>query len=410
MIYLGTNLNNTRLLELPCFPQATSDRYMLDICIIENAECYRAVSTRHSTLSTLYAIPARKMETVRRALGLLLLVLTTACATGSVGGGGGYIDSGPQPSDLNGSNFTYPYQVQLYKFTSQRQDVEMAFMDVPPAPNSTASPTEKTAVLFHGKNFCGATWNETIRQLTANGYRVIATDQVGWCKSTKPVGYQFTFQQLALNTNSLLLQLGIYNATIIGHSTGGMLAARYALMYPDNTTALVMVNPLGLEDWKAVGVPYQSIDRSWVTENATTFASIKAYEEVTYYVNTWKPEYDVWVSMLTNIYYGSKRQEFIFNQAQTTDMIYTQPVIYEFGMVEPRTLLMIGDKDNTAIGKAWSPPEVQAVVGNYSVLGPRAASLIPNSTLIQFPELGHAPHIEEPEWFHRELLGWLSAL
>lgn len=339
-----------------------------------------------------------------------LFAASAVCATagGSLGGGGGFIDSGPQPDDLNGSNVTYPYPVNVYKFTSQKRDVEMAFMDIPPATNSTISSPEKVAVLFHGKNFCAATWNETIIELTNIGFRVIAPDQVGWCKSTKPVEYQFTFQQLALNTNSLLKQLGIYNATIIGHSTGGMLAARYALMYPSNMTALVMVNPLGLEDWKTLGVPYQSIDLSWVTENATTAASIMAYEMNTYYVNTWKPEYDVWVTMLANIYYGSKRQEFTFNQAQTTDMIYTQPVIYEFGLIEPRTLLMIGDKDNTAIGKAWSPPAVQAVIGNYSVLGPRAASLIPNSTLIQFADLGHAPQIEEPAQFHAELLSWLS--
>lgn len=186
-----------------------------------------------------------------------------------------------------------------------------------------------------------------------------------------------------------------------------MLAARYALTYPSNTSALVMINPLGLEDWKTLGVPYQLIDVSWATENATTAASIKAYELVTYYVNVWKPEYDVWVTMLANIYYGSQREEFTYNQAQTTDMIYTQPVIYEFGLIVPRTLLMIGDKDNTAIGKAWSPPAVQAVIGNYSVIGPRAASLIPNASLVQFPDLGHAPQIEEPDQFHQELLGWL---
>ncbi|CAN8096159.1 unnamed protein product [Discula destructiva] len=344
----------------------------------------------------------------------MYLCLAVACwATGSSAAeGSAYIDNGPQPADLNGSNFTYPYPVHVYKFTSQRLDMEMAFMDVPPVTNSTVSnstalSSDRVAVLFHGKNFCGATWNETIRELTRAGYRVIAPDQVGWCKSSKPIGYQFTFQQLALNTNSLLKELGIYSPTIIGHSTGGMLAARYALMYPNNMTALVMVNPLGLEDWKALGVPYQSVDVSWATENATTFASIKAYEMNTYYVNTWKSAYDEWVTMLVNIYYGSKREEFTFNQAQTTDMIYTQPTIYEFGLIGPRTLLMIGDKDNTAIGKSWSPPAVQAVIGNYSVIGPRAASLIPNATLIQFPDLGHAPHIEEPEQFHQALLGWL---
>lgn len=348
-----------------------------------------------------------------RLFGLILRSVlygaTVVSAVGSVGGGGGYIDDGPQPDDLNGSNFTYPYPVKVYKFISQNQALEMAFMDVQPNPSATSG-AGKAAVLLHGKNFCGATWNETVIQLSNNGYRVIVPDQVGWCKSTKPQDYQFTFQQLALNTNNLLNEIGVHNATIIGHSTGGMLASRYALMYPSNMTGLVMVNPLGLEDWKAKGVPYQSIDRNWATENATNFTSIKNYEYTTYYVNTWKAAYDVWVIMLNNIYHGSKRREFTFNQAQTTDMIYTQPTIYEFPLITVPTLLMIGDKDNTAIGKAWSPASVQTKIGNYSLLGPESVSLIPNSSLITFPELGHAPQIEEPEHFHRRLLGWLSSL
>ena len=47
---------------------------------------------------------------------------------------------------------------------------------------------------------------------------------------------------------------------MIGHSTGGMLGARYALMYPEMVAALVLVNPIGLEDWKALGVPYRTVD------------------------------------------------------------------------------------------------------------------------------------------------------
>lgn len=167
------------------------------------------------------------MKSLLRTLASALFTAATITAQGSRGGGNGTFDDGPQPLDLNGSNFTYPYPVKVYNFLSQQQNVQMAFMDVPPVDNATAN--GEVAVLLHGKNFCGATWNETILELTGAGYRVIAPDQVGWCKSTKPVGYQFTFQQLALNTNSLLQQLGIYKPIVIGHSTGGMLAARYAL-------------------------------------------------------------------------------------------------------------------------------------------------------------------------------------
>ncbi|MFT8422310.1 MAG: alpha/beta fold hydrolase [Gluconacetobacter sp.] len=49
-------------------------------------------------------------------------------------------------------------------------------------------------------------------------------------------------------------------AVLIGHSTGGMLAIRYALMYPRELTHLVLVDPIGLEDWLQKGVPYRTVD------------------------------------------------------------------------------------------------------------------------------------------------------
>ncbi|KAH7125532.1 alpha/beta-hydrolase [Dendryphion nanum] len=311
----------------------------------------------------------------------------------------------PLPNDLNGLNFTYPWPVQLYNFTSQAQTVEMAFMDISPA-NATNS--TKTAVLLHGKNFCSATWEGTARTLLASGYRVILPDQIGFCKSTKPARYQFSLQQLALNTNNLLLQLGITNATVIGHSMGGMLATRYALMYPNSTSALILVNMIGLEDWKAKGVPYQAIDKTAITEAGSNYTTIRAYEQATYYVGQWAPEYDIWVNMLVNVYYGSQRTNFIWNQAQTTDMVLTQPVVYEFGLLKMRTLIVNGKKDNTAIGKAWAPPEVQKVVGRYDLLGLETVGKIPGGELVEFEDLGHSPQIQAPERFYAAVLGWLK--
>ncbi|MGT2487855.1 alpha/beta fold hydrolase [Methylobacterium oryzae CBMB20] len=61
---------------------------------------------------------------------------------------------------------------------------------------------------------------------------MIAPDQIGFCKSSKPAAYQFTFRQLAENTHALLAKLGIERPILVGHSTGGMLAAHYALLYP----------------------------------------------------------------------------------------------------------------------------------------------------------------------------------
>jgi pimeloyl-ACP methyl ester carboxylesterase len=200
----------------------------------------------------------------------------------------------------------------------------MAYMDVKPE-----KPNGHAAVLLHGKLFCAATWQSTIAVLSKAGYRVIAPDQIGFCKSTNLAHYQLSFQQLAANTHALLASIGINGAIVIGHSTGGMLAIRYGLMYPGDVEQLVLVDPIGLEDWKAEGVPWQSADAWYQQELKTTADSIRDYERTTYYSGTWEPSYEPWVQMLAGMYRGPGRDIVAWNSALLYDMIFTQPVFYE---------------------------------------------------------------------------------
>ena len=98
-------------------------------------------------------------------------VVSCACATAAE-----LPAYGPQ---LEG--FEYPHEVRRFEFESQRQALSMAFMDVAPA-----RPNGRIVVLLHGKNFCAATWESAISALAGAGYRVIAPDQIGFCKSSKP--------------------------------------------------------------------------------------------------------------------------------------------------------------------------------------------------------------------------------
>jgi pimeloyl-ACP methyl ester carboxylesterase len=298
--------------------------------------------------------------------------------------------------------FDYPFPVSHFHFTSQQQGLDMAYIDVRPA-----SPNGQTAVLLHGKNFCAATWEATITLLSSAGYRVVAPDQIGFCKSSKPASYQFSFQQLAGNTHALLASLGIDRVLIIGHSTGGMLGIRYALMYPDAVSQLVLVDPIGLEDWKAKGVPWQSVDAWYAREQHTTADSIRAYERTTYYAGTWQPSYERWVQMLAGMYRGSGRNAVAWDSALLYDMIYTQPVFYEFEHLSMPVLLMVGDKDTTAIGKDLAPPAIRATLGNYPVLAKAAVARIPHAQLVEFPDLGHSPQLQAPARFDAALTGWL---
>ncbi len=323
------------------------------------------------------------------------LFLAAALAAGSAGAA----TYGPE---LQG--FKYPHPVQQFAFDSQGQQLKMAYMDVAP----TGKANGQVAVLMHGKNFCAATWEDTITALTQAGYRVVVPDQIGFCASSKPAHYQYSFQQLATNTMALLQKAGVNKVVLVGHSTGGMLATRFALMYPQAVSQLVMVNPIGLEDWKQLGVPFRSVDQWYERELKLSADSVRKYEKSTYYVNRWKPEYEKWVDMLAGLNAGPGHKVVAWNSALIYDMIYTQPVVHEFPQLKMPVTLMVGTEDTTAIGSDIAPPDVKAKVGNYKVLGKEAVKLIPQGTLVEFPGMGHAPQIEDPAGFHKALLKALA--
>lgn len=305
--------------------------------------------------------------------------------------------------DIMLTNYQYPYPVSFYHFQSQGQHLKMAYMDVKPEHFNG-----KTVVLLHGKNFNGAYWKTTIAALIEEGFRVIIPDQIGFGKSSKPVGYQFTFQQLAENTKGLLDSLSIDKINLLGHSMGGMLATRFALMYPNTVSKLILENPIGLEDWKLVA-PYVSIDQNYQKELKTSYENMKAYQLKSYYDNKWKQEYDEWVYLLTG---WSKSPDFSIVakiNAQTSDMIFTQPVCYEFKNLKVPTLLIIGTRDRTAIGRDnVDDPIVRAKMGQYQILDKQTVAEIPGAQLVEITNVGHLPHIEAFGKFINPLINFLK--
>ena len=124
--------------------------------------------------------------------------------------------------------YEYPYPVRFLQLTNDLQPVAMAYMDIPPRTEANG----KTVVLMHGKAFGCYYFRNVIEALTGAGYRVVAPDQIGWGKSPKP-DVHYSFQLLAANTAALLDHLGVGNVAVLGHSTGGMTAARFTLTHPE---------------------------------------------------------------------------------------------------------------------------------------------------------------------------------
>lgn len=299
-------------------------------------------------------------------------------------------------------NYRYPYTVSNITLNNQAQQLKMAYMDVKPK-----SYNGKNVLLLHGKNFNGAYWGTTIEALIKQGYRVIVPDQIGFGKSSKPEHYQYSFQQLAENTKEVLDTLQINKVSVVGHSMGGMLAARFTLMFPDIVEKFILVNPIGLEDYK-LKVPYKSIDWWYNNELQKDYDAIKNYQKQNYYDGKWEKGYDEWVNILAGWTKNEKYPIIAWNSALTYDMIFTQPVVYEFEHISAPTLLIIGTRDRTALGKPLVNEEVRKTMGLYYLLGKQTQKKIPNAKLVEIEKVGHLPHIEAFEKFFIPLSEFLK--
>ncbi|HEX8314040.1 MAG TPA: alpha/beta hydrolase, partial [Flavisolibacter sp.] len=254
----------------------------------------------------------------------------------------------------------YPHPVKFLTLAIEQQQVKMAYMDVP-----ALKPNGKTVVLLHGKNFNGYYWKDVIPFLNEAGFRVIVPDQVGWGQSDKP-NIHYSFHLLAANTKKLLDTLGIQQVHVVAHSMGGMLATRFALMYPQTVQKLVYENPIGLEDYKTF-VPYQSVDVQYQNELKATYESLKKYQQS--YYPQWKPEYEQYVAAQLAALQIPDFKQATWASALTYQMIYEQPVVYEFKNITQPTLIIIGQEDRTVVGKNLLSKEVAAQHGNYPQLG-----------------------------------------
>jgi pimeloyl-ACP methyl ester carboxylesterase len=299
--------------------------------------------------------------------------------------------------------YDYPYPVTFLPLTNDLQQVQMAYMDIAPK----AQPNGKTVVLFHGKAFGGYYFQDVIETLTSSGYRVVAPDQIGWGKSSKP-DIHYSFQLLAANTAGLLNHLGVGKVAVLGHSTGGMTATRFTLMNPDGVTHLVLEDPLGLADYRT-GIPPQSEETLYEHELHWTDPTVIRDYVKGYFV---RPDPKVWeplADILIRVTLSPDYPRWARAAALTFQMIYQQPVRYEYHQIAPPVLLIVGAEDHVVPLGQYAEPAEAARLGDFVALSAAAARDIPRATRVVIPECGHIPHLEHPDQFFAELLPFLGS-
>ncbi|WP_148863572.1 alpha/beta fold hydrolase [Marinobacter fonticola] len=285
------------------------------------------------------------------------------------------------------SGYEYPFDVKTFSFDSQNQKLEMTYMYLP------AKGDKPVVTLLHGKNFNGAYWEQTAQFLQDQGYGVLMPDQIGFGKSSKPTGYQYSFPVLANNTRELMKSLDIEKAVIVGHSMGGMLASRFALNYPSATEKLVLVNPIGLENYLRF-VQYKDVGFFYQSELKKTPEKITAYQKKNYYAGDWNDRYAALTEPLVGWVQGPDWKDLAYVSALTYDMIFTQPVVEEYDDLDVPAALILGTRDRTGPGRNWKKDGVEYELGRYDQLGRAIRARNEDIQLYELSDLGHLPQIE----------------
>jgi pimeloyl-ACP methyl ester carboxylesterase len=309
------------------------------------------------------------------------------------------VPDGPLGIGLEG--WPYPGPVEFLPVLAEGQPVRMAYMDFAPA----AATNGRAIFLLHGKNFDSSYWEGPIGWLRAAGFRVIVPDQVGFNKSAKPdIGYSFEF--LAANTMAIADELGLRQITVLGHSTGGMLAVRMTAIFPNRIQQLILEDPIGLIDYRLYVQP-QPTEKLVQAERNYTTETYRAF--IAHFFPILPPaQYEPFVTWRMRVTQSSEFERFARASALTYQMIYRGPVVDLYSKMQPPVMLMAGEVDHSAPLANYATPAARAAMPPISEAAKMMVRTIPHGQLKLFPKVGHVPHLEAPEDFKSTVLAFLE--
>lgn len=109
----------------------------------------------------------------------------------------------------------------------------------------------KPVVLLHGWGASWHVWQWTIPPLVEANFRVYAPDLIGHGDSAKPP-LDYVAEDYEACLKALLARLGIPSATLVGHSLGGYIALRYAVIHSSQVVRLALLDPVYAREQLAI--------------------------------------------------------------------------------------------------------------------------------------------------------------
>ncbi len=236
-------------------------------------------------------------------------------------------------------------------------------------------------VLVHSGGTDLRLWTFLVPLLSKN-YKVIAFDGRGAGKSPSPIKQANYVEDLL----TLMDDLELNQATIIGHSMGGQIATEFALSYPERISKLVLMAP------SLTGYPYSNEFEQYHYKISKAAPNIDKMLELalhspTYQVVNESPNKDLNILMLRHHFDRMLKWPSDFSINWTAP-----PAIERLEALKPETLFIIGDQDLTDNHK----------VADYF------RKVVPNIRFIKLQNADHMLPLTHSEDLYREITAFMG--
>ena len=243
-------------------------------------------------------------------------------------------------------------------------------------------PEGEAIVFLHAYVDSWFSYSRVLPLLSAE-YHAFAPDQRGHGDSEKP-RCCYTVNDYAADVDAFMDAVGVERATLVGDSSGGLVAQRVALDYPHRVGRLVLIGSpttlVGNEAFMKAGEDLLAgLEGPLSPEFVGEFVSGTIQNPV--------PE----KFLATAVSQSLKVPTFVWREYLKGVLLAVDDTA-RLGEIDVPTLTLWGEQDTLL------PREEQE----------RRAAAIPNATLRVYPKTGHLAHWVQPEWVVRDLQAFLK--
>lgn len=231
---------------------------------------------------------------------------------------------------------------------------------------------------------------EHIAPSFAGQHRVIGVDMLGCGASEKRLDARHTIRGYAANVLELLGRLGVERATLVGHSAGGMVSTRAALMAPHAVERLVLLSSAGLRRYAPMASTFARVlfRKRWI-EPSLVHLGLPILKQVLVADNHY-----------TRKFIGDALDRPVQPASREMAKVF-QDLVPE--LAEP-TLLETAHRITQPLMVLWG--EHDALVPSASARA--LAKARPDAMLVPLSSCGHMPMIERPAEVIRAMQSFLG--